>query len=121
MYNIVCDSLGIKPIANNGTLRLPLIPIGLHSDLPPTDDDTPIDLPSDPTPTIPAAPDLVVSISSILSTPTGQSENDSNESGAEEGESLWDYLKVKLDAAKIWVVGVFSSTTTKTEDSTESN
>lgn len=120
MYNIVCDSLGIKPIANNGTLRLPLVPIGLHSDLPPTDDDTPSDLPSDSTPTVPATPDIIASTSPIVSTPTGQSENDSNKSETEESKSLWDYLKAKLDAAKIWAVGVFSSTT-KTDDSTESN
>lgn len=120
VYNIVCDSLGIKPIANNGTLRLPLVPIGLHSDLPPTDDDTPSDLPSDSTPTVPATPDIIASTSPIVSTPTGQSENDSNKSETEESKSLWDYLKAKLDAAKIWAVGVFSSTT-KTDDSTESN
>ena len=32
VYNIVCDSLGLEPKSNNGTLRLPLKPIGLHSD-----------------------------------------------------------------------------------------
>lgn len=32
VYNIVCDSLGIEPRPNNGTMRLPLVPIGLHSD-----------------------------------------------------------------------------------------
>jgi hypothetical protein len=31
VYNIVCDSLGIDPKPNNGTLRLPLKTIGLHS------------------------------------------------------------------------------------------
>lgn len=30
VYNIVCDSLGLKPKANNGTLRLPFEPIGVH-------------------------------------------------------------------------------------------
>lgn len=30
VYNILCDSIGLAPIANNGTLRLPLRPIGLH-------------------------------------------------------------------------------------------
>lgn len=37
VYNIVCDSLGVKPLSNNGTLRLPLQPQGLHSDKEPTD------------------------------------------------------------------------------------
>ncbi|KAM5483081.1 hypothetical protein MaudMau93_006479 [Microsporum audouinii] len=32
VYNIICDSLRIKPCPNNGTLRLPLKPVGLHSD-----------------------------------------------------------------------------------------
>ncbi|KAF4629367.1 hypothetical protein G7Y89_g8777 [Cudoniella acicularis] len=31
VYNIVCDSLGLTPKPNNGTLRLPLSTIGLHS------------------------------------------------------------------------------------------
>jgi len=34
VYNIVCDSLGIKPQPNNGTFRLPLIPIGMHESNP---------------------------------------------------------------------------------------
>ncbi len=38
VYNIVCDSLDIAPIANNRNLRLPPIPIGLHSDHPDTDE-----------------------------------------------------------------------------------
>lgn len=121
MYNIVCDSLGIDPIPNNGTLRLPLVPIGLHSDLPPTDDDSPIDLPSDPTPTVPATPDITALATSALSTPTptDQSENTSEENDAEKSESFWDYLKAKLEAAKSWAVGVFSSATTKTDESTD--
>ncbi|KAK3365266.1 Phosphodiest-domain-containing protein [Lasiosphaeria ovina] len=31
VYNMLCDSVGIEPVQNNGTLRLPLTPIGLHS------------------------------------------------------------------------------------------
>lgn len=30
VYNIVCDSLGLEPVPNNGTLRLPLQTQGLH-------------------------------------------------------------------------------------------
>ncbi|KAK4200604.1 putative ectonucleotide pyrophosphatase/phosphodiesterase [Triangularia verruculosa] len=36
VYNMLCDSVGITPAPNNGTLRLPLKPIGLHSDHGPT-------------------------------------------------------------------------------------
>ncbi|KAK5694241.1 hypothetical protein LTR97_009863 [Elasticomyces elasticus] len=42
VYNIVCDSLGLKPVANNGTLRLPLKPSGLH------DFDQAANVPEDP-------------------------------------------------------------------------
>jgi hypothetical protein len=31
VYNILCDSVGMKPMPNNGTLRLPLKTIGLHA------------------------------------------------------------------------------------------
>ena len=41
----MCDSLGIEPKPNNGTLRLPLKPIGLHSDENTSED---IDLPDLP-------------------------------------------------------------------------
>ncbi|KZF23688.1 Phosphodiest-domain-containing protein [Xylona heveae TC161] len=44
VYNIICDSLGLTPQPNNGTLRLPLKPVGLHSD----DDATGLDSPDDP-------------------------------------------------------------------------
>lgn len=30
VYNLLCDSLGVRPKPNNGTLRLPLKPIGTH-------------------------------------------------------------------------------------------
>ena len=32
IYNIICDSINLKPAPNNGTLRLPLKPVGLHND-----------------------------------------------------------------------------------------
>ena len=47
VYNIICDSLGIKPKPNNGTLRLPLKPEGLHSHKGATSTEDVVDLPSD--------------------------------------------------------------------------
>lgn len=44
VYNILCDSVGIEPKPNNGTLRLPLKPVGLHSP------EQPIEDPTDPVP-----------------------------------------------------------------------
>lgn len=32
VYNILCDSVGLAPRPNNGTLRLPLKPFGLHDE-----------------------------------------------------------------------------------------
>ncbi|SPQ19046.1 a4d6cfe1-3342-4bb4-aed2-1371cafcd6ef [Thermothielavioides terrestris] len=43
VYNMLCDSVGISPAPNNGTLRLPLKPIGLHSDPSASGLDTPAD------------------------------------------------------------------------------
>lgn len=42
VYNILCDSIGLAPSPNNGTLRLPLKPVGLHDSVPAQD------IPSDP-------------------------------------------------------------------------
>ncbi|KAL1837335.1 hypothetical protein VTJ49DRAFT_3978 [Mycothermus thermophilus] len=41
VYNLLCDSVGITPAPNNGTLRLPLKTIGFHDD----PADTPVDPP----------------------------------------------------------------------------
>ncbi|KAG7116136.1 putative pyrophosphatase/phosphodiesterase like protein [Verticillium longisporum] len=45
VYNILCDSVGLVPKPNNGTLRLPLKPFGLHKP-----EDAPTEL-ADPEPT----------------------------------------------------------------------
>jgi hypothetical protein len=42
---MLCDSIGLKPMPNNGTLRLPLKTLGLH------DPDEKPDEPEDPVPT----------------------------------------------------------------------
>ncbi|KAH9879383.1 hypothetical protein J1614_002823 [Plenodomus biglobosus] len=43
LYNIICDSIGLTPAPNNGTLRLPLKPTGHHNDTTPSIHDTPED------------------------------------------------------------------------------
>jgi hypothetical protein len=55
VYNMLCDSVGINPAPNNGTLRLPLKPIGLHDDSSTNALDTPPD-PVQETHTISTAP-----------------------------------------------------------------
>ncbi|KAK8168404.1 alkaline-phosphatase-like protein [Phyllosticta citrichinensis] len=61
LYNIICDTIGAEPKPNNGTLRLPLKPVGLHSDTP--SQETPDDPPksSFSTPTSPQTPPPVPS------------------------------------------------------------
>lgn len=53
VYNIVCDSLGITPVPNNGTLRLPFTTLGLH-DVPGPDE-----IPEDPMPSGATVPAIV--------------------------------------------------------------
>jgi len=64
VYNIICDSLGLHPKPNNGTLRLPLKPVGTHS--PETTPEEPSDPVTSATPA--SAPEdlsAVISISPI--------------------------------------------------------
>lgn len=58
VYNIICDSIGLDPKPNNGTLRLPLKTVGLHT--PETWPETPED----------PLPSSVSSILLVTSTPT---------------------------------------------------
>lgn len=63
---MLCDSVGIAPAPNNGTLRLPLKPIGLHSD-----PDSGLETPADPVEasTIPTTSGAVKPTKSILVDP----------------------------------------------------
>ncbi|KAL4874060.1 hypothetical protein BDV12DRAFT_181924 [Aspergillus spectabilis] len=86
VYNILCDSLGINPHPNNGTLRLPLKPSGLHSD----EEAPTLDNPSDPPVTqsqsqsqSQTAADTPPSTSSTAATPVASdSQSDSNPAAA---------------------------------------
>ncbi|KAI7083308.1 hypothetical protein KC352_g41113 [Hortaea werneckii] len=57
VYNIICDSLGLKPAANNGTLRLPLRPTGVHDG----SVDVPEDIQDDPSLALPPPDGLIES------------------------------------------------------------
>lgn len=80
VYNIICDSLDLTPKPNNGTLRLPLKTIGLHS--PETSPEEPSDPPppntvsaprpppsSIPTPPAPSAPPVATPVPFIPALP----------------------------------------------------
>lgn len=130
----MCDSLGLNPNPNNGTLRLPLKPVGLHSP------DTAIENPPDPVKPIDHAdattttvPDVnAISISPIESSsaadpkvvpphmvgvdPTdppvdrpvaadeGSEKHDDKNDTGVEG--LWDNLIDKLEGFKGWLEGL---------------
>lgn len=61
VYNILCDSVGLSPMANNGTLRLPLSPIGFHET-----PDTGLDTPPDPVETVSRVSTSPVAVTSTL-------------------------------------------------------
>lgn len=65
LYNIICDSIGLTPAPNNGTLRLPLKPVGLHND----DEDPPNETPSDPVGihSLTSAPSAAATMSAVFS------------------------------------------------------
>jgi hypothetical protein len=68
LYNIVCDSIGIEPVPNNGTLRLPLKPIGLHTD----PETPPNETPSDPVQTSSFSEAMTItSFSSLVASASG--------------------------------------------------
>lgn len=122
VYNMLCGSLGITPAPNNGTLHLPLKPLGIHA---PGDFEEPVDDPalSDAeTATKGASQSIGVDpVSVILSTttaagdesptsasssePTEAKETEDDDSSAlEEVKStmkgFWDWVKEK--AGGVW-------------------
>ena len=113
VYNILCDSLGIEPRPNNGTLRFPLQPVGLHSD-----EDVPVvEYPQDPVPISSAVP-----ATSAVSTPTpapvdpvddtpdtseeDPQESDTDNEDAHEQGSLWDFIWGTVSDIKDAAVGL---------------
>lgn len=117
VYNIVCDSLGVKPRPNNGTLRLPLQPVGLHSDGP--KEDLPNDLPASSggtsmAPTVSASPAAVASAAPDAE--SGDADDEGHEADVstddDEDESpggWWDFLADKFEEAKQWLSDLFGS------------
>ena len=110
VYNIVCDSLGIKPHANNGTLHLPLETEGLHSDPDAPQLDTPDDAGVD---------EELDNTSSTLVPPSQTSEASASatsepDSEAEETESdaktnWWKFLHDQLQKVKDWAKQLIDS------------
>lgn len=141
VYNIVCDSLGIEPRPNNGTLRLPLVPIGLHSDDP--DDEAsaiPEDFPGDQHTTsssaLPSSTDSSASSPSSANTTTATAthipplsiknstlpiiKNNTvlstpGKNGDETVKTIWEKLIAQLEEAKAWLGSLVSTSSESKE------
>ncbi|KAG8530669.1 uncharacterized protein KY384_004024 [Bacidia gigantensis] len=101
VYNILCDSLGIEPKANNGTLRLPLKPSGLHSDENQEEASDEIqDLPSSPT------VEIVEIGSDGKPITVGETQESGNEESQRHKNKFFDYLKAKIAQAMQWASAI---------------
>ena len=101
VYNIICDSIGIEPKPNNGTLRLPLKPVGLHSDEP------------NPDPSSELSHDPEVGGSGFeqgdldsegvdFDTAVEETAATNEEEGEKALNDFWSYMKAKMKAAMEW-------------------
>ncbi len=115
VYNIVCDSLHIAPKPNNGTLRLPLKPVGLHSDASALTEELPDDFPSSSREkTSSASGGSPINVDEPQPEPTrpvvsDTLKSDEKEKAEKEIALWWASLIGKLQAAKQWAEGLFSS------------
>lgn len=122
VYNLICDSIGISPLPNNGTLHLPFTTIGLHSD----DDAPSLDTPADPPQTAATmSPSPSPSTTSVFptsavappsqETPTespanpDDEENDDVDDGTSSLQSFYDGVKDTLSSIKDWFGQLFSA------------
>jgi type IV secretory pathway VirB10-like protein len=126
VYNIVCDSLGVDPLPGNGTLRLPLKAVGLHSDENAPVLDTPPDPPAKtsatarpvqpappkPTPPRPSPPQPKPAQPKPAqpapeSTPAPETPAATDhQSDDEKGSTWWGTLWHKFEDLKNWAGGV---------------
>lgn len=111
VYNIICDSLGIEPKPNNGTLRLPLRPIGLHSDASQSSNDSLKDTPVDEVPGD--------SASLTVDPAVPGSNKTSSEDDHQSSDDIWDRLLAKVKAAKAWAWKIFVTVKDDTESDSE--
>lgn len=110
VYNIICDSLGIEPKPNNGTLRLPLKPVGLHSDIEPASViDVTADLPSETkvSLTAEADDDNIVSHESPVTAEPDTSPK-ANEEDKDEGSSFYEKWQQMIAEIKAAMAGLMA-------------
>ncbi|KAJ5274052.1 Alkaline phosphatase-like alpha/beta/alpha [Penicillium angulare] len=105
VYNILCDSLGIDPLPNNGTLRLPLNPVGLHSD-----EETPsLEQPADPPQFTSTTPAPSEPTSPAPEVPPAQTSPAADSDSKDEKKPWWQSALDKLEGWKEWTEELFSA------------
>ncbi|GAM33872.1 hypothetical protein TCE0_013r01084 [Talaromyces pinophilus] len=124
VYNLICDSVGIEPLPNNGTLHLPFTTIGLHSDVDAPSLDTPADPPQTASTMIPSPSQSATSTSltSAVTPPSQETPPESPANPDEEGDndvddddetsslqSFYDGVKDTLSSIKDWFGQLFSA------------
>lgn len=97
--------MGIEPHPNNGTLRLPLKPIGLHSDKNTPALERPADPPGQPSTIIAAPPEPT----SPASEAPAESSNPDSDREDEKVSTWWGPLYDKFEEWKHWTSDLFSS------------
>ncbi len=116
VYNIICDSLHITPQPNNGTIRLPLKPVGQHSDdlslldeRPSVSTEGPISLSTEF-----AAPTATIGVDIPDMEPHRPVVYDDSSQPIDKGPDKktsrvwWEYIVEKFEATKTWVLDVFA-------------
>lgn len=97
VYNIVCESIGLDPVSNNGTLHLPLRTQGLHSDDGAPRIETPHDADED------AATADLLEETMVVDSPSNNGDAKSSEDGKEGSKKGWlKFLQEGLQKAKDW-------------------
>jgi len=101
VYNIVCDSLGLVPEPNSGTLRLPLKPVGLHSDEAAPSLESPSDPPEETkTDMSPASPSTSLVYIPEAPLPDEDEQEDSN-------RTWWEWIKSSFEELEDRIKGLF--------------
>ena len=119
----MCDSLHIEPVPNNGTLRLPLKPIGLHSDAGAPVLGTPQDLPEhgvghSTATVLPATAGTTSSAAAygVQTSPPEPVRRPGQEGDADgyddddgpQSKTIWEWLRESLEEIKSRIKGAFS-------------
>lgn len=103
---MVCDSLSISPMPNNGTLRLPLKPIGLHSDEDAESITTPADPGMSPAEALSSGPK---NISIGVDQPEMAPSRPVIEDESSKIKQLWNSVASRLEGLKDWFNEVISA------------